>query len=239
MSPLKKCNYCGSLTKKNGCQTNGKQRIKCLSKLCGKHMQIDYTYKAKKPEVWLLFSKFNQVNIPIRKLAKFLEINEKTVAKWIQKALAIQPYYDFKSGCDYDIDELRSYIGQRKMGLVHICYGWNIDYKKPVGLVVGGCSSEDLEPVTKLVTSFSPNKVTTDGLSTYKKLLKKVPHTVGKHAANNIERQHVNLRKDMSNLSRKTICFARSINMLKARIMWYFWGNQDPLFFLKESTFLQ
>lgn len=81
--------------------------------------------------------------------------------------------------------------------------------------------------------ALSPLKVNTDNYSAYPNLLKGTLHKKGKRKANHIEREHVNLRKDIANLIQKTMCFAKNEKMLEARIRWYFWGETNPQFFLK------
>lgn len=130
------CHHCGGKTKKNGFQKKtGKQMYKCLSKSCGKCMQREYAYLAKTPGVWRLFSRFRKISISIRGLAEFLEINEKTVAKWILKARNIQPKYNFPIGYSYNMDELHTYI-ENKQNKCCIAYGWNRDLHQPIGLNV-------------------------------------------------------------------------------------------------------
>lgn len=176
------CNYCESKTKKNGFQTNGKQRYKCLSSSCRKSMQGSYVYLAKTKEVWHLFRKFQRVNISIRGLANFLEINEKTVSKWILRARNIQPKYNFPIGCNYDMDELHTYVGNKK-NLCCIAFGWNRDLHEPIGIHVGGWTTEELNQVGKKILFYHPAKVFTDGLVQYKGIFSNVKHRIGRHVA--------------------------------------------------------
>ena len=88
--------------------------------------------------------------------------------------------------------------------------------------------------MTSKVVDLSPSKVNTDGYPAYPNLLRAIPHIKGKRKANHIERQHVNLRKDIACLIQKTICYAKKIEMLEARLKWYFWGATKPYFFLAK-----
>ena len=115
-----------------------------------------------------------------------------------------------------------------------ITYGWDVENRIAVALHVGGRSSEDLRNVTSKVIELSPSKVNTDGYPAYPNLLKGVVHVKGKWKANHIERQHVNLRKDIACLIQKTMCYSKKIEMLEARIKWCVWGETNPYFFLEK-----
>lgn len=223
------CKRCGSQCVKAGKQRNGKQKYIC--KKCHLYQQQEYTYSAYKHEVHDQFSRMNRLGCGTNKMASFLQISINTLQKWVGKALILEPDYEFTPGGVYDIDEIQTCVGD-KGNKVWIAYGWHIEKHTAVALHIGRRRSEDLERVTFKVVNLFPSRVNTDNYAAYPNLLKGIVHRKGKRKANHIEREHVNLRKDIANLIQKTICFAKNVRMLEARIRWYFWAETNPYFFL-------
>lgn len=224
------CKFCSSVCIKMGKQKDGTQKYQCKS--CKKYQQREYRYLAYDRVVHDQFRRFEGLGVGVNKAAKFLRISVNTFQKWILKAEHLKPIIRFPKNCVYDIDEIQTYVGRRK----HKCwitYGWNVDLSMPIGLNVGGRSSDDLEPVVNEVLRNKPKKINTDNYSAYPGLIPKKLHSKGKRKANCIENKHKCLRKDIAYLIRETMCFAKSIRMLEARIRWYFWGKTDLNFFLR------
>lgn len=223
------CKRCTLSCVKAGKQRNGKQKYIC--KKCCLYQQDDYVYSACKREVHDQFSRMNRLGCGSLKMAHFLGISINTLQKWVRKALALEADYKLKSDGIYDIDEMQTCVGTKE-NKVWITYGWSVEKRVAIALHIGRRSSEALEKVTSKVMALSPLKVNTDNYSAYPNLLKGTLHKKGKRKANHIEREHVNLRKDIANLIRKTMCFAKNEKMLEARIRWYFWAETNPYFFL-------
>ena len=226
------CKKCHSFCIKWGKQTNGRQRYYCKS--CRQSSQLNYTYKAKTAEVHRNFRKFQRFGVSYRLMAKFLGISRNTLSRWILKALKLTSKEEISIAGVFEIDEVRTYAGSKESE-IWITYGWSVSDRKPVGLKVGKRSKEELSPVVKEVLQYHPQKIKTDGFATYKALIPRRIHSTGRHLANHIERNHINLRKDIGFLIRRTICYAKSVQMLEARIRWCFWGNADPDFFLERG----
>ncbi|MBC9813993.1 IS1 family transposase [Crocinitomicaceae bacterium CZZ-1] len=226
------CLRCSSSCIKAGKQQNGKQRYYC--KKCSRYLQEEYNYNAYKYDIHDQFSRMSRLGCGINKMASFLKISINTLQKWIGKANNLQPESNLESGCIYDIDEIQTCVG-RKADKIWITYGWNVKRRIAVALHVGSISSEDLRNVTSKVIALSPSNVNTDNYVAYPNLLKETNHRKGKRKANYIERQHVNLRKDIACLNQKTMCYSKNSEMLKARLKWYFWGEINPYFFLKKN----
>lgn len=226
-----RCKKCLASCIKAGKQFNGKQKYRC--KNCRKYQQDNYSYRACDPVIHELFRRFKGMGSGVRKTASFLEISINTLQKWISRAVILTCPEVFPSGCRYNIDEIQTYTGNRD-NRCWITYGWNVEMKKVVGLNVGGRSALDITPVVKDVLDCKPRIVSTDNYVVYKKLIPENIHRKGKRKANHIERQHCNLRKDIACLIRETMCFAKKIEMLEARLKWYFWSHSCPDFFLMK-----
>lgn len=225
------CLRCSSSCIKAGKQQNGKQRYYC--KKCCRYLQEKYTYNAYRHEIHDQFSRMSRLGCGTNKMASFLRISINTLQKWIWKANDLQPVQNLESDGIYDIDEIQICAG-KKSDKIWITYGWDVTNRIAVALNVGGRSSEDLKNVTSKVQRLLPSRVNTDRYPAYPNLLKDTTHVRGKRKANHIERQHVNLRKDIAYLIQKTMCYSKNSEMLKARLKWYFWGEMNPSFFLKK-----
>lgn len=228
------CSRCDTKCIKAGRQQSGKQRYYC--KNCKLFLQKEYTYRAYSPVVHEEFIRFYNMGCGARKMAVFLGISMTTLQRWIKKAEHLQPNMSsFEPGGIYDIDELQTYVGKRS-NKVWMTYAWEIHGKQAAALHLGGRSSEDLRNVTSKVIELSPSRVNTDRYPAYVNLLNGVHHKKGKRKANHIERQHVNLRKDVACLIRETTCYARKKNMLEARIRWYLFSKNNPYFFREKRN---
>lgn len=226
-----KCKRCDFACKKVGKQKNGTQKYKCKS--CGIYQQSNYVYKACTREVHEQFSRLNRMGCGTNKMALFLKISINTLQKWIGKAKCLKPDIGMDPGGIYDIDEMQTSVW-KKGNKVWVTYGWDVKNQVAVALHVGGRTSEDLRNVTSKIIALCPSKVNTDGYPAYPNLLKETIHVKGKRKANHIERQHVNLRKDVACLIQRTMCYAKTIDMLEARLKWYFWAETNPYFFLEK-----
>lgn len=226
------CKRCNSACKKAGKQANGNQKYKCKS--CGTYQQSCYIYKACTREIHDQFSRMYAMGCGANKMASFLRISINTLQKWIGKAKHLKPPINICLGGVFDIDEMQTCIGKRK-DKIWITYGWDVKNRIAVALHIGGRSSEDLRNVTSEVIQLFPFKVNTDRYPAYPNLLKETTHVKGNRKANHIERQHVNLRKDIACLIQKTMCYSKNIEMLEARLKWYFWGATNPYFFLEKE----
>ena len=204
-----------------------------IAKKCCRYLQSNYSYCAYKLEIHDQFSRMYQMGCGANTTASFLKISINTLQKWIRKAKKLKPPTNSCLGGIFDIDEMQTSVGKKKKK-VWITYGWDVENQVAVALHVGGRSPEDLRNVTSKVMTLSPSKVNTDGYPAYPNLLKDVVHVKGKRKANHIERQHVNLRKDIACLIQKTMCYSKTIEMLEARLRWYFLAETNPYFFLEK-----
>src|SRR5437016_1418724 len=65
----------------------------------------------------------------------------------------------------------------------------------------------------ELLAPFGITRFYTDGWGAYRRHLDPSTHTVGKQHTQKIERKHITFRTRIKRLTRKTICFSRSILM--------------------------
>ena len=215
------CRYCIGRCVKAGVRRNGVQKFRCRG--CRKYQQREYQHNAytlstDKSIVQLLIE-----GVGIRGIARVLRISITTVINRIKRIAKLinKPYHAVKNGV-YEIDELWTYIGS-KANETWIMYIFDRNTKTVLDFKVGARSKVNLQLLTDQTLLLGPSGVCTDGLMTYKSIIPKSIHRVGLTNTRCIERNNLNIRTHLKRLSRKTICFSKSAEMLKACLKIYFW----------------
>ena len=153
-----------------------------------------------------------------------LRISMTTVITRIKRiAGALKRSYDYVRSRTYEIDELWTYIG-KKSNETWVMYAIERESGNIVDFKVGSRSKANLAQVTTAALQTSPKRICTDRLLTYKNLIPKWLHHTSRMSTRNIERFNLNLRTHLKRLSRKTICFSKSKEMLEACLKIYFWS---------------
>jgi IS1 family transposase len=124
----------------------------------------------------------------------------------------------------YEVDEMSVVIGKKdKYYPLYLIYALNKASKQIVDMVVGRRTKENIGKVIETVMSLNPKKVFTDKLNIYTALLESEVHVASSHTINHIERFNLTLRTHLRRLTRATICFSRSKEMLECSLKIYFW----------------
>ncbi len=215
-----KCKFCASKCIKNGFQCNGRQRYKCIS--CKRKQQINYQYNAYKCDTNNSIILFTKEGLGIRSTARILKISTTTLLKRIVLiARNIKPPVIAMHKI-YEVDEMRSYI-KRKDKLIWIVYALERESKTVVSMHVGKRTYNTLNVVLDTLKLSNPKTIYTDKLKHYKFLIDQQIHKTKQYSINHIERKNLTLRTHLKRLSRKTICFSRSIVILSSILKIYFW----------------
>ena len=217
------CLKCKGTPVKNGRSKNNLHRYYCKS--CKKNFQYRYVYKACCHPIAQSISTLTKESCGIRSIARILEISTTTVinkTKSIAKAI-VRPF-PILLGKEYEVDEMRTYIGN-KSRLYWVVYALRRDTKEVIDFKVGKRNSNTLWKVVETVVLSGAKKICTDGYELYKSLIPEAIHSKTKYSINHIERNNLSIRTHLKILSRKTICFSRSIEMLEACLKIYFWGG--------------
>ena len=122
------------------------------------------------------------------------------------------------------MDEMKTYIGNKKKKYWIACAidrstGEVVDFR------IGKRTNKTLKKVVDTLLLSKAKKIYTDGLNNYKTLMPETIHKIGKYKINHIERNNLSVRTHLKLLSRRTICFSKSISMLEATLDLYFWKN--------------
>jgi len=205
---------------KNG-KTYGKQRYLCKS--CKRYFVDTYTYNAYKKETDTEIKDHVKEGCGIRSISRLLKISATTVLKRIVQIARAIPKPVISIGKEHELDELCTFVS-RKTFQIWVAYAITKDTKEVINFAIGRRTNYTLRRVTNTLIRSNATKVYTDKLPQYQALLPKSIHSVKRSGTNHIERKNLNLRTHLKRLSRRTICFSRSITLLPACLKIYFGG---------------
>jgi insertion element IS1 protein InsB len=137
-------------------------------------------------------------------------------------ARSINKPISFCKNGTYEIDELWTYVA-KKSNETWIMYVFDRATKTVIDFKVGSRTKVNLQSLTDQALLLEPRNICTDGLNIYRSLIPENIHHIGLVNTRHIERHNLNIRTHLKRLSRKTICFSRSEEMLKACLRIYFW----------------
>jgi insertion element IS1 protein InsB len=128
-----------------------------------------------------------------------------------------------------EVDEMGSYVGKRQEPR----WLWHaIDHRsgKVLAYVFGRRKDEVFLKLKTLLAPFGITRYYTDYWGAYTRHLDANEHQPGKRNTQKIERKHLTLRTRIKRLTRKTICFSKSIQMhdlvIGVFVNWYEFGRR-------------
>jgi IS1 family transposase len=124
----------------------------------------------------------------------------------------------------FEVDELWTYIG-RKDNEHWVAYGLDKATGRVIDFVIGKRTKGTLKLLIDNLLNFQAKKIRTDNLTIYQRLIPAAIHQRGAYCINHIERKNLSIRTHLKRLSRRTICFNRSILLLESSLKIYFWGR--------------
>lgn len=112
----------------------------------------------------------------------------------------------------------------RRRNLIWIAYALDRESKQVVSYNIGPRINMTLGVVTDTLRYAQAKYIYTDRLRNYRSLIEKGVHRTTFYGTNHIERHNLTVRTHLKRLSRKTICYSKSVAMLSAILKIYFWG---------------
>lgn len=221
------CRFCNIKCQRAGRQKNGAQKYFCAK--CKKYQQSKYAYNACKPQTSAMTIKLLCNGVGIRGISRILAITSNTVQKIILKTAAAipKPPIPLKKS-QVEIDELKTFIG-RKQNHYWIAYAFCSDTKQTPDFLICKRNKRSLRMIINSILISGAEVIKTDGLNIYQSLIPQERHMRSPYMINYIERNNLTLRTNLKRLSRRTICFSRSFEMLKACPKIYFWRSHIPV----------
>lgn len=141
---------------------------------------------------------------------------------------------ELQPGQCYQVDEIKTFIAPKKKrkrkkknkkNEYWIAYAINEKTGEVSGLSTGRRTKTMVAPLISKLVDYGPKRIYSDKLNIYSGLIPKQIHRFFESCTNKIERHHLTLRTHLKRLSRKTLCFSRSPQMLEASLKLYFWGQ--------------
>lgn len=216
------CKYCQHACIKAGFHGNGKQKFYC--KVCRKYQQAAYAYRAYECDLNTRIQQLLVEGISLRGIVRVLRVSLTTVIARIKSiGRMISKPLQFVRNRYYELDELWTYA-QRKTNEVWVMYIIDRVSKAVIDFRIGSRTKVNLQSLTDQLMLLEPRMIYTDRLLTYRALVPRCLHNTARMGTRHIERHNLNLRMHLKRLSRKTICFSKSLEMLEACLRIYFWS---------------
>jgi insertion element IS1 protein InsB len=114
--------------------------------------------------------------------------------------------------CEAEMDEQWSYVG-KKSEQRWLWYAIDHATSTILAYVFGRRKDEIFKQLKALLQPFNITRYYTDDWGAYERHLDTAEHQVGKRNTQKIERKNLNLRTWIKRLTRKTICFSKSVLM--------------------------
>ncbi len=217
----KECIHCVGKCVKNG-KAHGRQRYIC--KTCKRSFLGTYFYNAYKKETNKWIVSLLKEGSGIRSIARLLAISVNTVLSRILSIAKTVNKPAISLGKEYEVDELCTFVG-KKTSRIWITYALRKDTKEVVAFSIGSRTNAVLRRVTDAIIVSRATRICTDKLPQYRTLIPVALHYTKRNSTNGIERKNLDLRTHLKRLSRRTICFSKSVKLLAASIWIYFWAG--------------
>lgn len=198
------------------------QRWFCKS--CKHHFQEQYIYHICSREDEVMIFRLHNEGVGINGIGRLLGMCKSNVVNKIKHiATQIVKPKIVEEQQEYEVDEMYTFI-KCKAQQCYITYAINKSTKRVIDFVVGGRTKENLGKVIASLYELYPKKIFTDKLNIYSSLIDKTIHRANAYKINHIERFNLTLRTHLKRLSRRTICFSKSKEMLENCLRIYLWG---------------
>ena len=213
------CKYCKGSCKKKG-KYKGTQKWQCKS--CHKYQREAYRQRRYDKEAEQAITTLNNEGLGISSISRVLQIPKSSVQVFIFKnSLKIKRPLFIESGQVYELDELYAPVGGK---LCFVIYAINRATKKVIDYIIGARTKDNIDKVIRTLLSLSPQRIYTDKLPVFAYLIPKSIHRTFQYKTNRIERKNLTLRTHLKRLSRKTLCYSKSQEMLDACFRLYVWS---------------
>lgn len=211
-----------------GQQANGTQRYRC-NNLDGPRpiFLLPYQDQGRLPAVKQQSVDMTRHGSGVREMVRVLRVSAATVINGLKKkaptmkqgnarrlrTLAPPPVHSILRQVEHaEMAEMGSFVGSKRQQR----WLWHaIDHHtgQLLAYVFGTREDETCLPLQELLTPFGILPFSTAGWGAYRRHLDPRTHPVGKQHTQKIERKHTPFRSRIKRLTRKTICFSRSIFM--------------------------
>jgi len=200
----------------------GVQQFRCNA--CGLYQRELYRYKAYGRDVDRWIIALVKESCGIRGIARLMGLSPTTVIARIKRiAKYLRPNLPIRTRRSYEVDEIATYCRNKK-NRVYLAYAFDRAERRVVSIAVGRRTKAMLAPVINTLQLADARTITTDGLDIYRSLIPAAIHRVKEFGINRIERHNLTLRTHLKRLGRRTLCYTKSLAMLRACAAIGCWG---------------
>lgn len=219
------CKYCNNHCIKKGFYKS-KQLFQCSC--CKKYQRNFYSYKKLNEQELQQIVVLNNEGMGIRSIGRVLYVSPTTVQRKISElANTILKPDIHETQQEYEIDELCTFVKYNKpRNYVYIAYAINKHTGHVIDFVIGQRTKNLLQPLIQKLLSLTPKKIFTDKLNIYTSLIPASIHKCYEYCTNKIERFNLTLRTHLKRLTRKTLCYTKSTDMLQSCVRLYFYKEK-------------
>lgn len=214
------CKYCKKNCIKAGMSKNI-QRYYC--KECKRYQQYTYNYKGCMPSIEDQIIALNNEGCGVRSIGRILHVSIGKVLSTVKGTYHIQKQQRklIEKGREYELDEMKTFIKSKKKKY-WIVYAIDRLTREVIDFTIGKRNKKTLQRIVNTLLLADAKKIYTDKLSLYTYIIPKELHVRSQYKINRIERKNLSVRTHLKRLSRRTICFSRSMDMLEASVGVYF-----------------
>ena len=211
------CPKCkSSQHKKNGLR-RGKQSYRC--KDCGYQFVENPIARGYSVEIKELCLKMYLNGMGFRAIARVTEIDHGTIINWVREKgekLSDEPQEEEIPEIT-EIDELQTFVGCKKNKF----WIWTVVNHWQQGILlwtIGDRSHQTFERIWQIIKFWRSFWYVTDGWKVYPMYIQPEDHLVSKTYMTRVEGENTRLRHYLARLHRKTLCYSKSLDMLKYSI---------------------
>ena len=155
----------------------------------------------------------------LRGIERVTDIHHTTILHWVRDAgLSLPDAQESEEIPEIaDLDELQTFVGNKQNKL----WIWTAVNHFQAGIlawVIGDRSAKTFQPLWLTLKCFRCFFYVTDGWSVYPMFIEDGDHIVSKTYMTRIEGENTRLRHYLARLHRKTLCYSKSVEMLKCSL---------------------
>lgn len=212
-----KCPKCNSTqTLKNG-HRRGKQCYKCRN--CSRQFVESPTQRSYSPEVKQLCLKMYLNGMGLRGIERVTDIHHTTIMNWVREAGIGLPDAPEENEIPEiaEIDELQTFVGKKRNKV----WIWTVVNHWRAGILswtIGDRSSQTFQYIWLIIKCWRSFWYVSDGYCVYPCFIEPEDHLISKTYMTRVEGENTRLRHYLARLHRKTLCYSKSLDMLKYSI---------------------
>ncbi|MBP5978041.1 IS1 family transposase [Brasilonema sp. CT11] len=226
------CPYCKSTEMRKNGKRRGKQNHICVS--CGRQFINFYSPpKGYSDQVKQDCLRAYVNGMGFRAIERDKGVHHTTVISWVKQIgekLPDAPPNDEIPSVG-ELDELETFVGSKKK--IWLWTAVNHFRQGILAWVLGDHSAETFKPLWDIVCCWQCYFYVTDGWKVYPSFIEPGDHIVSKTYMTRVEGENTRLRHYLARLHRKTLCYSKSVEMLKYSIrllLHYLKYSEIPMF---------